>query len=71
MDAVAELILAYVDSVGGICLYTEMLDAVPGEHRRLIPAALRKLKAENELQKQNRVVNGTLRFEVFRPDKRP
>ena len=64
-------ILEIVDNAGGVMLYADMMAQLSPVHHRYVPMALRQLRSENLLLKQNRVVEGDVRFEVFRPESRP
>jgi hypothetical protein len=70
MEETMSIILDIVQAAGGVMLYSDMMKHVPPQYVRNVPMALRRLKQEGTVEKQNRVVNGVVRFEVFQPGMR-
>ena len=69
MEECETWIAGYVDAAGGRVLYADLLAAIPGNLRKYVPAALRDMKARDDMRKQNRVEDEGVNFYVFRPGK--
>lgn len=67
MEECKAAIAQYVDAHGGRVLYADMIDNIPANLRRFVPNALRTMKAEGVMYKQNRTTENGPVFEVFRP----
>lgn len=67
MDELLDLIVTQVSAAGGVIEYPALLDAIPGQYRRWMPAAFAQLKQEGRVRKRIRVVDGRPVHEVYIP----
>lgn len=51
MESVVAAILAAIPSVGDVTTYPELLEALPVEHRSMLPDVLRELKRQGTISK--------------------